>query len=286
MTGASCTGCGYDGHDEDERIAKRRRGEVVSTLSRTAEVRVCTSIEGAAKALPSVECVASLVRRPLAAELAKEVASYLADTPRWPDTEHLHPLEASWDRIAVIDFSGVPLEHEDALSAAIAYGAGLPPRFSPAPASAVQGLSRVVSVLPEAIAAQVTRDATSLLLSLRAETRFRQYILRLELVQGDTCQKWHCDANISRSLVTYVGPGTICANEKGVHREVDGTVEEVSEEQAVQASAGDILIMKGGEWEGFEGSGCAHRAPKIGAKLECVPSNHRLVLKVDIAEDF
>lgn len=286
MTGISCDRCGHD-----DRSPKRRRygdGEeqAESTLSRTADVMLCSSIEDAAQAVPSVDCVASLVRRPLAAELAKEVARYLADAPRWPDVEHLHPLEASWDRVAVVDFSGVPLEHEDPLAAAISYGAGLPPRFSPAPATAFQGISRVVSVLPEAIAAQVLQDATNLLLALRSATRFRQYILRLELVQGDTCQKWHCDANISRSLVTYVGPGTICAHEHGVRREVDGTVQEVKEEKAVQASAGDILIMKGGEWEGFAGFGCAHRAPPIGAKLECVPSQHRLVLKIDISPDF
>ena len=101
--------------------------------------------------------------------------------------------------------------------------------------------------------------------------------------------KWHCDQNILRSVVTYTGPGTIiCADERGVRRASDGSVDSVFEEAAmqVQAAPGDFLLMKGGLWEGSEGHGTAHRAPPIGPVPSCPAACHRLMLKVDASQDF
>ena len=48
---------------------------------------------------------------------------------------------------------------------------------------------------------------------------------------------------------------------------------------------GDVLLMKGGLWEqGSHGGGAAHRAPAIGPVPTCTA--HRLMLKVDVSEDF
>ena len=58
----------------------------------------------------------------------------------------------------------------------------------------------------------------------------------------------------------------------------------VSPPLATQAP-GDVLLMKGGLWEqGSHGGGAAHRAPAIGPVPTCTA--HRLMLKVDVSEDF
>ena len=68
------------------------------------------------------------------------------------------------------------------------------------------------------------------------------------------------------------------------------SVVEVTEDVFAQATnakglaAGDVLLMKGGLWrDGAHGGGAAHRAPTIGP----VPTAaHRLMLKVDVSENF
>ena len=42
----------------------------------------------------------------------------------------------------------------------------------------------------------------------------------IELVRGDTCQRWHRDLNVCRTIVTYTGPGTHVAHEDGVTQTV------------------------------------------------------------------
>ena len=107
--------------------------------------------------------------------------SYLASQPSWPDTDGLHPMEATHDRITVIEFA-----HEgQTLEAAIGYGRNLPPRHSPQAASASAAIAQVLRVLPEACAAAVASDASELLEALRQHTGWRQYIVRLELVREE-----------------------------------------------------------------------------------------------------
>lgn len=271
----------------------RRRDDSIeeeTSVARAVVLEGDAHVESAAAALEDSECTASLLRRPLNEELLQNFAEYVASEPRWPEAEDLHPLEATWDRIAVIDFSSLTggdagNTGADILSSAIGYGRGLPPRFSAQVASARVAISEVMRVLPEDLAEVLASDAAELLLALWKHTNRRQFILRLELVLGDTCQKWHCDQNILRSLVTYVGPGTIiCGNEKNVRRAADGGVDSVCEEAALQAATGDFLLMKGGLWEGNGGKGTAHRAPPIGPVPNCM--KHRLVLKVDASQDF
>jgi len=278
----SCTGCSWDGG------SKRRRtdNKIAPSLSESAEVHDCPTLKEAAASLMRPDCAAAHVQRPLDSDVAKAVAVYVTSAPRWPGAEEYHPLEATWDLACVIDFTNVPLDHLDPLGAGIAYGRWLPPRSSPQPASSRAGIATVLSVLPEELKTSLAADAAELLLALRSQTSRRQYKLSLELILGDTCQKWHCDRNICRSLVTYRGPGTILAHERNVTRGPGNSVEAVCEEACVQAAAGDFVLMKGGVWNGAEGRGVAHRAPPIGAVPECHSSRHRLVLKIDILEDF
>mmetsp|Transcript_50427 Transcript_50427/g.116398 ORF Transcript_50427/g.116398 Transcript_50427/m.116398 type:complete len:309 (-) Transcript_50427:313-1239(-) len=257
-----------------------------TVLAGSARVTSCRTVCCAAEALASCGCVAALVRRPLAQHVTRAFEEYVASGPRWPDTDELHPMEATHDRLAIIDFSRAPHHHEqaDTLAAATGYGRNLPPRHSTNVASASAAIEAVLSVLPAELADVASRDASELLVALRRHTGRRQFILRLELVLGDTCQQWHRDLNISRAIVTYCGPGTLVADEDGVTRADGGEVAAVDARHVVQSGAGDLLLMKGGLWDGEEGRGAAHRAPTIGPVPACV--THRLMLKVDVSEDF
>ena len=264
--------------DRPKRQAEADAGPTQKAL-RTPRLAGCSSVRDAAEALLARDTLASFVKRPLSDRVAGAFARYVASRPRWPDTEDLHPLEATHDRIAIIDFL-----HGHTLCSAVGYGKGLPPRHSSDVASASAAIATVLSVLPEELAAAAALDAAELLQALRESSGGRQYILRLELVLGDTCQRWHRDLNICRSIVTYVGPGTQIAHEQGVTREADGSVAAVDAQRAMHAAAGDFLFMKGGLWPGAEGRGAAHRAPSIGPVPTCAAN--RLLLKVDCSEEF
>ena len=235
----------------------------------------------AAKALLAPTTSVVLIHRPLEDSIHRAFSEYVASCPEWPYAEERDPREASWNRIVIVDFT----ESERSLEGAVGYGRGLPPRSSADQASAHDALNEVIRPLPEALAVIVRRDAADLLRALQQHTGRLQFLVRLEFVVGDTCPKWHCDFNISRSIITYAGPGTLCAHEYGVTRSATGAVQGVLESAAVQAATGDFLMMKGGNWRGNGGRGAAHRAPSIGAVGLCEPEHFRLLLKIDILED-
>merc|ERR1712217_486685 len=109
-------------------------------------------------------------------------------------------------------------------------GRNLPRRGAVPSANAYRGVAEVVSVFPDGPARRgVARDAEALLHALWTKTGAKVYQVRLEHVRGDTCQKWHRDMNTLRSIVTYVGPGTMLADEAGVERGEDGAVLDVKE---------------------------------------------------------
>ena len=164
----------------------------------------CGSVCGAAEALLAADSLATMVKRPLPTRVADSFVRYVASQPCWPNTQELHPMEATHARVAIIEFpSKSPL---DTIDAAKGYGRGLPPRHHPQVASARAAIAHVLSVLPDECAAAAMLDASDLLSGLRMHhhTKWRQFIVRLELVRGDTCQRWHRDLNICRSIVTYV----------------------------------------------------------------------------------
>jgi len=238
-------------------------------------------------------CDVVLVRRQLCGDALECLNQYLSTKPIWPNAEHYHPLESTHERVAFIDFSGVSSDTADPLSAAVAMGQNLPRRSAGAVANAYRGVAEVVSVLPAGLGRDlVTQDAEGLLHELWTETKATEYQVRLELVLGDTCSRWHRDVNVLRSLVTYVGPGTMVADEKLVERGCDGAVLSVAEDGfpnqvlgLCQASAGDFTLMKGALYPGgCHGLGAAHRAPLIGRVGEC--EQYRIILKVDILSNF
>lgn len=137
---------------------------------------------------------------------------------------------------------------------------------------------------PEADALAV--DAVSLGRLLCKFTGARRICASLATVDDDKCRKFHADYKALRLVVTYVGPGTECVPEGGLHRESLGVPLEdmdeanrliVPDENVVlHAAAGDVVILKGEAFPGNAGYGAVHRSPPIAAR-----GLRRLVLKID-----
>merc|ERR1740130_1257407 len=133
-----------NGVREDNRNASMPIG---AGLLGSARVICCDSADDAAKVLCSDGCVATLVNRPRAEEVQRMCFEYVATRPRWPDTHELNPLEATHDRVAVIDFSRVSQDCTltgPCLEGATGYGNNLPPRNSADVASASAAIAEVL----------------------------------------------------------------------------------------------------------------------------------------------
>lgn len=256
-------------------------------IAEKRSIVICDSLEVGAKSLSDDHCAVVLVRRSLPVVITSWFDKYLKSPVDWPDMDGLHPMEATIDRVAFMDFGGVVRDGDgDPLEAAQSFGRNLPPRGSGREANVYAGLAEVVKVLPDEMARKVVvEDAQGALRALFRNTQATEFIVRLEFVRGDTCQKWHGDHNTLRSIVTYAGPGTLVADENGVDRSNDGSVLQVEDSAINSVGLGDYVVMKGSQWPGRKGyGGAAHRAPPIGPVGAC--SQHRLVLKVDIADSL
>jgi len=133
---------------------------------------------------------------------------------------------------------------------------------------------------------QVRRDVPALARCWAELTGRRHAQATLTLVDTDECGKLHCDYIDLRILCTYDGPGTWLAPEHAIDREAyargrgKGAVEAnagVCPDPGllVQASAGDVVFLKGKSWR--DGArGAIHRSPTIQGT-----GRRRLVLKVD-----
>ncbi len=92
-------------------------------------------------------------------------------------------------------------------------------------------------------------------------------------VEDDQCRKFHVDRLRLRLLSTFVGPGTEWLEEDNVVRSAVGASSccPADANRAIvrdaarvrRASAGDVLIMKGGAWPGNEARAIVHRSPPI-----------------------
>merc|ERR1719350_2062620 len=102
----------------DVTSSKRARYDVNQTLS----VVETSSLATGARVLAEPGSDSVIVRRSLIPDALQSLEEYLASEPAWPDTEDYHPLEATYDRVALIDFAGVPSESAQPLAAASAFG--------------------------------------------------------------------------------------------------------------------------------------------------------------------
>lgn len=100
----------------------------------------------------------------------------------------------------------------------------------------------------------------------------RRVGLRLRVLQGAMCPRFHVDHVPLRLLTTYIGPGSEWLREGAIRREglhlAPAPVDNIE-----CLKAGEVAILKGEKWLGNEGAGLVHRSPQ-GREL-------RLLLSLD-----
>lgn len=88
--------------------------------------------------------------------------------------------------------------------------------------------------------------------------------VRLHVLNGTMCPRFHVDRVAARLLVTYSGKGTEWLAEDSVSRSPDngGLPEQTVSASDIRGIAVNaVAILKGELWEGNEGQGLIHRSP-------------------------
>lgn len=99
--------------------------------------------------------------------------------------------------------------------------------------------------------------------------------LRLEVVEGAMCPRFHVDRTGIRLICTYRGQGTEWINDEWADRDkldlnslglVDKACGQFDERIKVEAAAPfDIILLKGSLWQGNAHRGAIHRSPGVAA---------------------
>ncbi|WDY58039.1 DUF1826 domain-containing protein [Pseudomonas sp. PSKL.D1] len=100
----------------------------------------------------------------------------------------------------------------------------------------------------------------------------RRVGLRLRVLTGAMCPRFHVDNVPVRLLSTYVGPGSEWLKEGAIDR-VDLCRSQAPVDNIQRLSAGDVALLKGEKWIGNEGAGLIHRSPSS--------TERRLLLSLD-----
>ena len=88
----------------------------------------------------------------------------------------------------------------------------------------------------------------------------RRVGLRLRVLQGAMCPRFHVDNVPLRLLTTYIGPGSEWLEEGAIER--DGLQRAQAPVDNIRSlQAGEVAVLKGEKWLGNEGAGLIHRSP-------------------------
>ena len=146
-------------------------------------------------------------------------------------------------------------------------------------------LDQLVSELPASFRSHVRDDAAALVhLSRRLSPATPWVILRIEILHEEACWRWHQDGYCGRTLVCYVGPGTLAADDVQVDWDAfEASLGEEDNEHVVEAChevpTNAVLLMKGDAWPGIKGNGLTHKSPR-GQQ----PLPKRVLLKCDLTD--
>jgi len=105
----------------------------------------------------------------------------------------------------------------------------------------------------------------------------RRIGLRLRVLDGAMCPRFHVDHVPLRLITSYAGPGSQWLAEGDLPRQLLGGEEALPREGAVieQIGCGHVALVKGERWVGNEGRGLIHRSPALPA------GERRLLLTLD-----
>lgn len=103
-------------------------------------------------------------------------------------------------------------------------------------------------------------DVTWLVAAYTCLVGARRVGLRLRVLDGPMCPRFHVDNVPLRLLTTYVGPGSEWLQERDSGRGELHTAEP-SVDNIQHLQAGEVAILKGEKWQGNEGAGLVHRSP-------------------------
>ncbi|NNJ18302.1 DUF1826 domain-containing protein [Pseudomonas putida CSV86] len=98
--------------------------------------------------------------------------------------------------------------------------------------------------------------------------------LRLRVLDGAMCPRFHVDHVSLRLITTYAGPASEWL-EEGVINRRRLAQEEVDAAHVRHLACGDVALLKGEKWLGNEGAGLVHRSPSPGN------GERRLILTLD-----
>ncbi len=98
--------------------------------------------------------------------------------------------------------------------------------------------------------------------------------LRLRVLDGAMCPRFHVDHVSLRLITTYAGPASEWL-EEGVINRRRLAQEEVDPAHVRHLACGDVALLKGEKWLGNEGAGLVHRSPSP------VDGERRLILTLD-----
>jgi len=87
--------------------------------------------------------------------------------------------------------------------------------------------------------------------------------LRLARVGRAMCPGWHIDRVGIRLVCTYQGPGTEWLDDQAVNRS-ELQSDRVRASTLVQATPGEIVLLKGALWQENDAFGAVHRSPEPG----------------------
>ena len=112
-------------------------------------------------------------------------------------------------------------------------------------------LDQLVGELPASFRAAVRDDAAALVrLSRRLSPATPWITLRIEILHEEACWRWHQDGYCGRTLVCYVGPGTLAADDAQVDWDAfEASMGEEDNEHVVaschEIPTNAVLLMKG-----------------------------------------
>lgn len=108
--------------------------------------------------------------------------------------------------------------------------------------------------------------------------------LRLIVLEGSMCPKFHVDKVPCRLITTYLGRGTEWLPHSTRNRSILGPSKTRQTDNSIGAggvdslTAGAVAMLKGEAWEGNEGFGLIHRSPSVSE------SEYRLLLTLDFGQ--